>query len=435
MAGSTRGSTRHLGSRVWGVCTFEYDCNPAAPPSGPGSLAGRAAAARTALRKTHIERTTHHAPRTHPPLSKRLLCPAKRVALSLPRRTHARRAKVVALAPLEVWAASPPSERRAAPQGSGARGLGLRGSARSCTQSGNVCVKLQSLSNLHFRPQRRCTRADCMRVSRQRAPCASGGSLAARFPSPIPTRRQLDPLTACDGQGSAARRSGRGGRWAAAQRERTRAASTSTTRATRPCPTPAVVPCPSSRSRGLARPRRPAVEAEGGAPAGRGGGSTRGCRAGPSRVAKAPPSGPCTSCTSCPCALSSDTTHGAVARACWGPTSDQRGPHRSRSTFFTATGPLRRPHCARTTRRAPEAEPVGAEARCWLTFVGRSEHGCSGSRDAPMGSGRLPGAAAAPRRAHFDASMRAALEPAARAASRAASRAPPAATVKAPGWS
>ena len=90
------GSTRHLGSRVWGVCFCEYDCNPAAPPSGPGSLAGRAAAARTALRKTHIERTTHHthhAPRTHPPLSKRLLCPAKRAALSLPRRTHARRAK------------------------------------------------------------------------------------------------------------------------------------------------------------------------------------------------------------------------------------------------------------------------------------------------------------------------------------------------------
>ena len=84
------------GSRVRGVCAFEYDCNPAAPPSGPGSLAGREAAARTALRKTHIERTTHHthhAPRTHPPLSKRLLCPAKRVALSLPRRTHARRAK------------------------------------------------------------------------------------------------------------------------------------------------------------------------------------------------------------------------------------------------------------------------------------------------------------------------------------------------------
>ena len=193
------------GSRVRGVCAFEYDCNPAAPPSGPGSLAGREAAARTALRKTHIERTTHHthhAPRTHPPLSKRLLCPAKRVALSLPRRTHARRAKVVALAPLEVWAASPPSERRAAPQGSGARGLGLRGSARSCTQSGNVCVKLQSLSNLHFRPQRRCTRADCMRVSRQRAPCASGGSLAARFPSPIPTRRQLDPSPPAMGGGA-----------------------------------------------------------------------------------------------------------------------------------------------------------------------------------------------------------------------------------------
>ena len=111
-------------------------------------------------------------------------------------------------------------------------------------------MKLQCLFNLHFRPQRRYTRADCMRMGRQRAPCASGGSFAARFPSPIPTRRQLDPLTACDGQGSAARRSGRGGRWAAAQRERTRAASTSTTRATRPCPTPAVVPCPSSRSRG-----------------------------------------------------------------------------------------------------------------------------------------------------------------------------------------
>ena len=52
------------------------------------------------------------------------------------------------------------------------------------------------------------------------------------------------------------------------------------------------------------------------------------------------------------------------------------------------------------------------------------EHGCSGSRDAPMGSGRLPRAAAAPRTAHFDSSMRAALEPAARAASQAASRAP-----------
>ena len=296
-----------------GVCAFEYDCNPAAPPSGPGSLAGREAAARTALRKTHIERTTHHthhAPRTHPPLSKRLLCPAKRVALSLPRRTHARRAKVVALAPLEVWAASPPSERRAAPQGSGARGLGLRGSARSCTQSGNVCVKLQSLSNLHFRPQRRCTRADCMRVSRQRAPRASGGSFAARFR-------------------------------------------------------------PQSQQGASSTPHRLRWVGERGASAGRGGGSMRGCRAGPSRAATATPSGPYTSCTSCPCALGSDTTHGAVARACWGPASDQHGPHRSRSTFLTAAGPPRRPHCARTTRRAPEAEPVGAEARCWLTFVGR----------------------------------------------------------------
>ena len=199
------------GSRVRGVCAFEYDCNPAAPPSGPGSLAGREAAARTALRKTHIERTTHHthhAPRTHPPLSKRLLCPAKRVALSLPRRTHARRAKVVALAPLEVWAASPPSERRAAPQGSGARGLGLRGSARSCTQSGNVCVKLQSLSNLHFRPQRRCTRADCMRVSRQRAPRASGGSFAARFRPQSQQGASSTPSPPAMGRG--ARRVGRG---------------------------------------------------------------------------------------------------------------------------------------------------------------------------------------------------------------------------------
>lgn len=182
--------------------------------------------------------------------------------------------------------------------------------------------------------------------------------------------------------------------------------------------------CPAPRRGvgGLARPRRPAVEAEGGAPAGRGGGSTRGCRAGPSRVAKAPPSGPCTSCTSCPCALSSDTTHGAVARACWGPTSDRRGPHRSRSTFLTATEPLRRATCARTTRRAPEA---GARARggaLLANFRGGdneptakrfTEHGRSGSRDAPTGSGRLPRAAAAPRTAHFGASMRAALEPAA----------------------
>ena len=232
-------------------------------------------------------------------------------------------------------------------------------------------MKLQSLSNLHFRPQRRCTRADCMRVSRQRAPRASGGSFAARFRPQSQQGASSTPSPPAMGGG--ALRVGRGAvggvrqpRGSAPERpRRARCAQRAL------CPTPAAVPCPSSRSRGLARPRRPAVEAEGGVSAGRGGESMRGCRSGPSRAATATPSGPCTSCTSCPCALGSDTTHGAVARACWGPASDQHDPHRSRSTFLTATAPLRRPRCARTTRRAPEAEPVGAEARCWLTFVGR----------------------------------------------------------------
>ena len=130
---------RDTWARVRGVYSrgfSEYGCNPAEPPSGRGSLAGRAAAARTALRKTHIDatdtarhrcrfspRTTHHAPRTatHPCPSVCSAC--KRVPPpSLPRRTHARRASSSLS---RRWRCGPraPSERRAAPR---VQGLGLR---------------------------------------------------------------------------------------------------------------------------------------------------------------------------------------------------------------------------------------------------------------------------------------------------------------------
>ena len=212
-----------------------------------------------------------------------------------------------------------------------------------------------SLSNLHFRPHRHCTRVDCMKVSRQRAPRASGGSFAARF-RPNPNKAPARPLTACDG-GERGASVGRGGRGAAAQRgaperpRRARCAQRALARRRQPCPAP-------RRGAGAGSTSPPAVEAEGGASAGRGGGSTRSYRAGPSRAAKAPPSGAVHELHKLPMCLGLRHQPWRSSTACWGPTSDQHGPHRSRSTFSIATGPLRRPHALGRRDERKEAETV-----------------------------------------------------------------------------